>query len=103
MNLNKDIQFISKSDLTKAITLIKGDIKGCLPQNSYEDICNAIHDNVNELCNNYNYTRLELKNINSIYNSIEDAVIYYKTLNTKKILQIVLDNIEIESNPIPMF
>ena len=85
MNLNKDIQFISKKDLTEAITLFKGNVKGRVPQNGYEDVYNAINENVNTICSNYNYNPLESKNINIICNAIYDSIVYYNTLNTTRI------------------
>ena len=103
MNLNKDLQNISKKDLTEAIMYIKGEIKGRVPQNGYEDICNAIQNNVNSICSDITLTPLESKNIGFINKTIQDVVVYYNTLNTTKILNILIDNIEIETSPIPMF
>ena len=103
MNLNKDLQNISKKDLTEAIMYIKGEIRGRVPQNGYEDICNAIQNNVNSICSDITLTPLESKNIGFINKTIQDVVVYYNTLNTTKILNILIDNIEIETSPIPMF
>lgn len=102
MNLNKDIKNITKKDLTEAINYIKGDnAKGRIPQNGYEDVCATIWCNLSDIFTDNDFTPIERKNLTKIGKIICSTVTYQNTLSTKKILQILID--DIESNTIPMF
>lgn len=93
MNLNKDLKTISKKDLTEAIVYIKGDIKGRIPQNRYEDVCASIWCNLSDIFTAEAYTPLERHNLTSISKVICATILYENTISTKRILQNLISNI----------
>ena len=93
MDLNKDITTISKKDLTEAIVYIKGDIKGRVPQNGYEDVCAAIWCNLSDILTDECVNPLVSHNLTSISKVICATVLYENTISTKRILQNLISNI----------